>query len=124
MRRFWLSTLFVCCACGGDLPGNSPYQGLWTVFAVNGSQVTGGVSVDDHGRFQFQAGDAQVSGAIAPGGKVSGAVTSFSTQGTCALAGSCASTSRCTGVTSGAGCPGDAGGAAWTTFALCRAGSC
>lgn len=112
------------CACGADLPGNSPYAGAWTRFAFNGSQSLGGFQVDDHGRFNFQAGDAQLSGSIAPDGTVTGSAHSLSVPGSCVLTGRCTTLSLCAGSTAGSGCPADPSGQPWASFSLCRESGC
>lgn len=113
----------LACACGPALPGNSAYQGAWTVFAVNGATTLGGFDVDDHGRFQISLGSVQLSGAIAPDAAVSGSVSGVG-GGICVLSGHCQSTNSCSGTTQGQACPADADGVPWTTFSLCRGNSC
>ena len=68
--RASLALIAACCSCGQLPPGNSAYQGSWNAFSVNGSPSLGGFEVDDHGRFNFTSGDAQVSGVIGPDGSV------------------------------------------------------
>jgi hypothetical protein len=123
MRIALCSAVMASLACGGELPGNSKYQGQWTAFEVNGSSFLGGFNVDDHGGFQLSPGGIQISGSIAPDASVSGSVSSLS-GGTCVLNGHCPSTTACSGTTQGDGCPTDSGGAPWVTFSLCRGNSC
>ena len=118
-----LLLLILLCGCGRTAASNPAYAGSWPSFVINGSQNLGGFVVDSSGEFQLSAPGAQVTGAIATDGTVSGAAQG-SGGGVCALQGHCRSTAVCIGTTIGSGCPLDQNGRPWATFALCRGPGC